>query len=58
MIKFLVRIRVDASKPKGGEILCVILVFMIQCSVLLVSDHLGQDWRGGGERRRRGGVEP
>ena len=54
MIKFLVRIRVDASKPEGGEILCVILVFL----VLLVSDHLGQDWRGGGERRRRGGVEP
>ena len=43
---------VDARKPEGGEIFLLLHVSL----VLLVADHLGQDW--GGERGERGGGEP
>ena len=53
MIKFLVRIRVDASKPEGGEILGIILILLGSDMKLVI--HLGQDWRDWGDR---GDEEP
>ena len=50
---FLAGIGVDASKPEGGEILCVILILLGSDMETVI--HLSLDWS---DRRDREYVEP